>query len=712
MNLRDTILDLNPGETLCGRYELVRRVGLGAMAVVWLAIDHKLNGLSVALKVLPIHLGQDRRAIAMLMAEAERSLRLTHPNIVRLHTFDQDQGRRNVPFLVMQYVEGETLAGIIEKHPNGLPLNQVRPWFKQIAAAVDHAHGEGILHRDIKPSNIVIDSASGTAFLMDFGIAREMRDSMTRISGDQDSSGTLLYMSPQQLDGTDDASNDIYSLAVTFYEAISGQPPFVSGDIRGQIMNTRPASIPGVSPSVRDAIEVGLSKEKNERPSSARQFIANVVDETNIVVKQLQQDEAVEAESPFSRRERGPVFDSSLSAPKEGLEVLESIEGRVPTGAYTIERRVGCSVSTAWNTLLESENFHVWMRGWSAYSNIPDRFTTGTRFKRTVIMPDRSSASWCVIGECNPHKLIEFNWGGACLRVELRELAGGTAVRFSKAWYPNGFGIRSALFKIMNINCAFSRQEVTSELSSFVSQCEHNHELLTSVFERSSEIEKSKNEQDSKPRFYRIYAPHESLLAEVYAISHASGLIGASEHSSRHGQTPSARCSLGSKKNSEVDFELPVTHSVPGSIAQSHEVFALQGSQPILDIEVDSRHADWDPRLVTNEFYCESLHRKCKEYVNAAGASPAGCFTVIALAAGIPYWLQTSYSAWWFIGLIPAAIIAASTVAAALTWLVHRGHSRRVRQLSDSLRQNGCVLIEPISEEQAKTPLAKNASES
>ncbi len=183
-----TLLALEPGEALAGRYRLVRELGRGGMGVVWLAEDAKLDDRKVAVKLLPTALTSNARAIARLKKEATICLELSHPHIVRLLTFEIDDSRGGLAFLVMQYVDGQTLDDLLAEHPEGLPLERVGTWAMQLAQALDFAHGKGTLHRDIKPSNVMIDGEDN-AFLMDFGIAREAKDTMTRVTG-RDSSGT------------------------------------------------------------------------------------------------------------------------------------------------------------------------------------------------------------------------------------------------------------------------------------------------------------------------------------------------------------------------------------------------------------------------------------------------------------------------------------------------------------------------------------------
>jgi serine/threonine protein kinase len=234
----DTVVAVEAGELLSGRYRLTRELGRGGMGVVWLAADTTLDDRAVAVKLLPGPLAANVRAVGRLKKEATTCLELSHPHIVRLLNFEQDTVRANLAYLVMQYVPGKTLDDLLAEAPDGMTTDRVMKWARQLAAALDFAHDKQILHRDIKPSNVMIDEADN-AYLMDFGIAREAKDTMTRVTG-RDSSGTLPYMSPQQVDGLNDKSNDIYALAATLYESLCGNPPFHTGDIYQQIKN-RPA---------------------------------------------------------------------------------------------------------------------------------------------------------------------------------------------------------------------------------------------------------------------------------------------------------------------------------------------------------------------------------------------------------------------------------------------------------------------------------------
>jgi len=269
-----TIVALDADTVLNGRYRLVRELGRGGMGVVWLAADEHLDEREVAIKLLPAVLYRNARAVARLKKEALAGSELSHPHIVRLINFEIDASRGDLAFLVMQYVEGRTLDELLVDHPEGLPLERVVKWARQIGEALDFAHAKGVLHRDVKPSNIIVDGRDD-AYLMDFSIACELRASITRVTG-RDSSGTLPYMSPQQLKGENHASNDVYSFAATLYEAVSGQPPFVHGELAYQIQQV-PARPTQRLPAIADnALLAGLAKDAVGRPSSAGALAAQL----------------------------------------------------------------------------------------------------------------------------------------------------------------------------------------------------------------------------------------------------------------------------------------------------------------------------------------------------------------------------------------------------------------------------------------------------
>jgi len=261
-----------------GRFVLVKRLGRGGMGEVWLARDERLRE-PVALKFLPPEIRGDAGALDDLRRETARSHRLSHPNIVRIHDLYEDPD--GTAFIVMEYIDGATLTALrLQQSSRVLAWNYLRPLVGQLCAALEYAHGEKVIHRDLKPANLMVDSR-GRLKLADFGIAAVVSDSMSRVSVKHLTSGTLPYMSPQQLTGQrPQAADDIYALGATLYELLTGSLPFHSGDITHQIMREPPQPMKErlaalgmqseIPPEADSLIMACLAKEPGQRPQSAR----------------------------------------------------------------------------------------------------------------------------------------------------------------------------------------------------------------------------------------------------------------------------------------------------------------------------------------------------------------------------------------------------------------------------------------------------------
>ncbi|MCR5414927.1 MAG: serine/threonine protein kinase [Kiritimatiellae bacterium] len=249
-----------------GRYRVVKPLGRGGMGSVWLVEDLKLDGKRFAVKTLPSVLVADKRAYAQVKREALVAMKLVHPNIVQVRAFEEDGSGGN-PFLVMDYVDGRSLGDILAEKGK-LSEQESERILGPVAEALDYAHSKGVVHRDVKPGNVMV-GRDGTPYVLDFGIAREMRETMTRVTGKL-SSGTLSYMSPEQLRGAlPDPSQDVYSFAALAYECLSGRPPFCRGNIEYQIVNEKPEPL-SRDFALGERVMAGLSKKASSRPGSCK----------------------------------------------------------------------------------------------------------------------------------------------------------------------------------------------------------------------------------------------------------------------------------------------------------------------------------------------------------------------------------------------------------------------------------------------------------
>src|SRR5260370_10727308 len=243
-----TLRDFVAGEKLFNRYTLRQILGSGGMGVVWLARDDVLER-DVALKFLPELVIFDRAMLNELKRETNRSLELTHKNIVRIYDFVNDE---NTACISMEYIDGDTLSNIrADRESKVFECWELGNWTKQLCEALDYAHTHAqVVHRDLKPSNLMVNQRAHLK-VADFGIARSLSDSVSMPTIDRHTSGTLVYMSPQQLDGGRGTSlDDIYSFGATLYELLTSKPPFYSGNIDRQIhervpplMSSRPEEL-------------------------------------------------------------------------------------------------------------------------------------------------------------------------------------------------------------------------------------------------------------------------------------------------------------------------------------------------------------------------------------------------------------------------------------------------------------------------------------
>ncbi len=283
-----------------GKYELQEQLGHGGMAEVWKAFDIQLHRY-VAIKILHANLQEDPSFVARFEREAQLIASLHHPNIVQLHDFQiaSQEANTTTAYMVMDYIEGETLGQYIEKtsKQGNIPFpTEIVQIFTYIGLAVDYAHQKGVIHRDLKPANILLDkrntthTAVGEPILSDFGVAKLMGTAGNTLAGTH--VGTPLYISPEQVNGyAGNERSDIYALGIILYEIVTGVLPFQSDDpttVMVQHLNTAPPPPRSINPNIPPALEAvilrSLAKDPAQRFPSASSLAAAIAEGLDVPV--------------------------------------------------------------------------------------------------------------------------------------------------------------------------------------------------------------------------------------------------------------------------------------------------------------------------------------------------------------------------------------------------------------------------------------------
>jgi serine/threonine-protein kinase len=254
--------------TKLGKYEIKSELGRGAMGVVYSARDPRL-GRPVALKTMSPSVAGDEELLQRFYREAQSAGQLRHPNIVTIYDIDEADG---IPFIAMEFLEGESLESIIANRKDMTVVKKVDVMV-QTCRGLHYAHQHGIVHRDVKPANVVV-LTDGMVKIVDFGIARIAGGSMTRTGIVL---GTPMYMSPEQVLGhTVDARSDIFSVGVILYELLTFQNPFAAEDmptILFKIVEQPPpplsSLLPNCPPQLEEIVTRALAKNREERYQSA-----------------------------------------------------------------------------------------------------------------------------------------------------------------------------------------------------------------------------------------------------------------------------------------------------------------------------------------------------------------------------------------------------------------------------------------------------------
>jgi eukaryotic-like serine/threonine-protein kinase len=261
--------EIRRGEVFADRYRVIRRLGVGGMATVWLAEDERL-GREVAIKRLNTDAPEE--SLARFRREARIGATLNHPNFVSVFdTIATDEGA----LIVMEYVPGHSLEELSKAGP--MDPERVVDILADAAAALDHAHKQDVVHRDIKPANILVRD-DGAVKLADLGIAKAM--DATQITAEGKVIGTAPYMAPERFEaaGTGGPSSDVYALAAVAYELLSGVPVDSRPVRNGEPLDRQAlaANWPGPPDEVFGVIMRALSAEPSRRPASAGEFVAEL----------------------------------------------------------------------------------------------------------------------------------------------------------------------------------------------------------------------------------------------------------------------------------------------------------------------------------------------------------------------------------------------------------------------------------------------------
>src|SRR5689334_2608176 len=265
-------------QVLGERYEIGGVLGRGGMAEVHRGRDLRL-GREVAVKVLRSDLARDPSFQVRFRREAQAAASLNHPAIVAVYDTGEDRTTTGAtPYIVMEYVEGETLRDVIRREGHLSP-ERAMSLAADICGALDFSHRNGIVHRDVKPGNVMI-TPQGTVKVMDFGIARAVSDSAATMTSTAAVIGTAQYLSPEQARGDSvDARSDVYSMGCLLYELVTGAPPFMGDSpvaVAYQHVREDPRLPSSINPEVPPELDAILLKAMSKNPANRYQSAADM----------------------------------------------------------------------------------------------------------------------------------------------------------------------------------------------------------------------------------------------------------------------------------------------------------------------------------------------------------------------------------------------------------------------------------------------------
>jgi len=387
-----------------GAYQIVGKLGAGGMGVVYKAVDRRLER-TVALKFLGETHPADKER---LLHEARVASALDHPNIATVHAVEEaDDGRL---FIVMTYYEGESLADRLRGGP--LRYEKAIDLASQVAHGLEHAHAHGIIHRDIKPSNVMI-TREGVAKIVDFGLTHHFGPMESTQSTNL--SGTLLYMSPEQVMGKPvDSRTDLWSLGVVLYQMLTGRLPFEGENPAAAIlaiMNAAPAPCPELEQGLQAILQRALGKSPAERYATCAEMLEDLRDfEASLPAMTIGQKERSRANSPARVRRRARLTRQVVTLPLAAVVVviLFKLYGALGAFAGEHEGKNAGRLPTATSAMLaQPAAYESYLKGrgyLERYDDAGNLAAAITQFERAVKADPNSALGFAGLGEAYWHK--------------------------------------------------------------------------------------------------------------------------------------------------------------------------------------------------------------------------------------------------------------------------------------------------------------------
>ena len=265
------------GQTINGRYAVIRKLGEGGMGAVYLAEQVSMSR-KVALKILHGHFARDEEFVRRFRLEARLAAALNHRNVITVHDFDQAED--GSLFIAMEYLEGRTLSEVI-RQDGALAVGRAVRFGMQIAQGLEAAHRAGVIHRDIKPHNIMAVGRGDDLKLMDFGIARLMDAEGSGLTRTGMVMGTPAYMAPEQIEGGEiTEQTDIYAFGIVLYELLTGRVPFTASSPRAVLtkhLQEAPVPLRTVRPEVPASVERVVMQALEKQPQARQRDMGEVL---------------------------------------------------------------------------------------------------------------------------------------------------------------------------------------------------------------------------------------------------------------------------------------------------------------------------------------------------------------------------------------------------------------------------------------------------